>query len=179
MKRQAFTAQDIQTETDMGAGRGGDGAFARSVGAAQLDDRQCFAARGRPSMGRLLCQFAVRRRQLAAGGRRFQQAGQAIVEMRHSRQVVQHPLVDAHARGRQRVAASELDQAPTAQRTGGRQRAPMGLVKGRQRQAEGWKRQARILLGSGHRLGKAGIEFDAGTEQQRRAFETRQAKGAA
>ena len=135
-----------------------------------------FAARGRPGMGRLPASSpstpAVR-----AGGRRFQQTGQTIVEMAHTRQEVQHALVDAHARGG-KLSPPELDQAP-------RRNGPAGdsaLQWGSSRAASAKPKVGNDKRGpAGQRRppGKAGIEFDAGAEQQGRSFETRQAKGAA
>jgi hypothetical protein len=105
---------------------------------------------------------------------RSHQRGEPPVEMRHARQEMQDPLVDAQPRKRQRRVDGELDQTPAAERRGRRQRVPMGVGRHRQCQTEGRIRSRQIAVRGGAKSRHLGIELDAGAQQQDQALESGQ-----
>ncbi len=87
----------VQTETGMPAGCSSDVSFVLRLIAAQLNGRQHRFIRKRPDAHDRLNLSLVRRRQLAGSRHPLEQSAQAIVQVVHAGEIMQHALVDTNA----------------------------------------------------------------------------------
>ena len=134
-------------EFQRGTGERSDRAAGGLFIAAETDDGQNVkVVHMAQNAGNPLGKRAPRWRQSLLRQRRFHQAAQPSIKLRHAREIVQHALVHTQWAGRELVASVHFDQPPSAQRRGWSQRAPMRLRQSREREAEGRSGRTRLAL---------------------------------
>src|SRR6185369_17441245 len=110
----------------------------RGIAAGELDDGEGGRVAHRPPERRdALRQGALTRSELLRRRYGFEDAGQAVVQVLHAEEVVQHPFGKAERARGEGVAGTQLEQSPTAQTRVRRQGAPVRAGEGVERQAEG------------------------------------------
>ncbi len=169
--RHVVRPDEAQTEPALPASLRRNVRQARILLADELQRRPWLVIRlrRRPQRGHPLGDGAMRSRQLVLRRMRPRDPLQALVRVGDTRQLVQDALVDAQRRGHQHLARPHLDHLPVTQRTGRRDRAPMGAGQRRKCETEGRPRIA--AAGFMAQRGKRRVELDAGTHEQQIALE--------
>ena len=175
--RQILRADDAQIPSQLATGRRSHAALVGRLDAAQLHRGQRrIARRLRPQRGDALGQSVLRWGQGRCLMHAVDDAEQPVIQVVHAQQIMQHALVDAQRAEHQRGARADLDQPPAPQRSLRRQRAPVRIGQRGQGQAEGRVRTLRIAVRRSKERAEAGIQLQAGAQEQHVALEGREAE---